>query len=1344
MASLLRCMKHLRPIINGSRPLITQLRTETWSSLRFRKTTETKNFILFSRCLTTRTKSIRRNSEFENDAINGMSKLDQILHRLDSDVRRVGRISINDVYDIVNEIKLAGGATSTQCLLIIRCCGLLLPDELPENRNKLLTTVLEDIKSLGIPLDVSHYNAILKVYLENEHTFSPTEFISEMDSKKVEPNRVTYQRLISYYCQQGDIDGASKILEFMKSKNLPINENVFNALIQGHSRVGDMENAKSIIEVMKSAKLEPTSETYTSLICGYAARGSIEDIRNAISEAESNDVSLTDKDLLEVIYVLAVNRHSEHIDEIVEKIRKQFGYNQDCINIIFRLINAKEDNTAFKVLLTMSRPSDTDSAPAGQFFIRHLVKNDTPVDKILIYCDELKRRNLNHVGLLRAVESSLYYQKPDHAFKCIEKLNEEGAVIRSHYFWPIINHYKSTNNVQGIYDTISKMCDLGCSPNFDTLLEYVYPNLDLNDLDAVIQKLKGYGLSLGAIVHPLVTHMLVENRLQTACKLVRTYPVRLMGTLVHHLTRAAVESRDLPAALQILRKINSSREANQEFDLSGQFIVDYYKMCDFSYQKLEDLLTCFKSNGFTIRPASADFVRSRMKDNVPTIINELLKELESEKGADSAEYVPNTETNDNLNEMSVKELESKHEELKLKNVNAKGVMRRLLILYCRQKNVSKALEMKSELDALDFVYSPLVYAALMDVYTYNNDMEKALECKKLIYDADQSFRIDDHKILNLAALMIKMGKYDEAVKILTEHHERNGMTDKVDLITRSTWRLLNAAAETGDPEMVQRFFDFLYSKGYITPTNMVLGALVKVHLIKNDIQGALQAFEDCCRKYNCTPWKNELLTQFIKLEDADRLQKVVDLSSEVHGEMNIMYDLAYTFISCNQFKQAKKILETPGLRARHQRLQSICEKFRDENKPEQLEQLINITKDLFDVDRDEMYYQLVMLYGELNEPAKALGVWTSMQEESVQPRNRTLIYLSNLLKKHNLSVPFAVPADEKSTIAPSFGSESKSEDIMTLIRNKQLDEALEFRRKMDNDITLRQSSFLIEALLQEERLNEAVSVFKELLIKKTPPLSGVLKFLLGKLSAVPDVDTIEHIGKQLSEDVKKTVAFNNYICRAFVNGNRSGELLQWLESGFPDNQTSFPNRGILTLLNKNPEYIDRVYNLAQSYASKGYLLPLNMMWVHFFSQENYEKADAIFKSTPEFKNKFIFIDIVRLSRETKNESMARKLVDMVKVSQMNEQLKCTSFSGLIDIQCDKNEIESALKSYEEAITLGLSPNSMKQSTLERLRNGLKALEKPLPASLTKQQPPQTVSSSDSSDSSDDEKDKRRR
>lgn len=163
--------------------------------------------------------------------------LDDQLRRLDKDLRRMGRISRQDLEDVLEEIRANRSATSSQSLMVIRCCGNLVPEEMPEVRTALVQEIWKTFNSINVPMDISHYNALLRVYLENEHQFSPTDFLAELESKSLEPNRVTYQRLVARYCQQGDIDGATRILEFMRAKNLPVNEAVFNSLILGHSQV---------------------------------------------------------------------------------------------------------------------------------------------------------------------------------------------------------------------------------------------------------------------------------------------------------------------------------------------------------------------------------------------------------------------------------------------------------------------------------------------------------------------------------------------------------------------------------------------------------------------------------------------------------------------------------------------------------------------------------------------------------------------------------------------------------------------------------------------------------------------------------------------------------------------------------------------------------------------------------------------------------------------------------------------------------------------------------------------------------------------------------------------------
>lgn len=55
---------------------------------------------------------------------------------------------------------------------------------------------------------------------------------------------------------------------------------------------------------------------------------------------------------------------------------KTSGYNQDAINCIFKLITAGQEEIAFKVFETMTKPLKTDgtSPPIGRFLIGHLTK----------------------------------------------------------------------------------------------------------------------------------------------------------------------------------------------------------------------------------------------------------------------------------------------------------------------------------------------------------------------------------------------------------------------------------------------------------------------------------------------------------------------------------------------------------------------------------------------------------------------------------------------------------------------------------------------------------------------------------------------------------------------------------------------------------------------------------------------------------------------------------------------------------------------------------------------------------------------------------------------------------
>ncbi|KAJ8982699.1 hypothetical protein NQ317_004506 [Molorchus minor] len=513
--------------------------------------------------------------------------LENSLKRIDQDVRKSGRISRRDIEDVLEEIRNTRSATSSQSLLVIRCCGNLVPEELPEIRTKLVQEIWNTLNKLNVPMDISHYNALLRVYLENEHPFSPTEFLSELESKGIDPNR------------------AKKMLLFL----------FYNRCLEG----------------------------------------------------------------------------------------------------------SREDGTP---------------APTGAFFIKQLVKAERPIDKIIKLCLKLEEEEMYDRALLLATETSLQLGKDNLAYSLLEYLSNKGIEIRQHYFWPLI--------VSKAHDTSGKGIIGYCQPA-KLLGEYVIPNLGGKSSEILAQLREG-NISIGASACSLVMSLLQRNEIKEAAIIARQVQAYYYPEVIRRpLTNAFIKTNDLEAYMTVFRSIY-----------------------------------------------------------------------------------------ENLNrKSSVTSGEEEHPAATLDKSEVVGSF------------------------ILDLAFNQRFFFALV-------------------------------------------------------------------------WRFLNSLAEIGDVEKLNKVFDTLVTKELIDVSNVLLGPLIKVHLTRKEFDKALEKFEWCVNRFRATPWKNELACQLIQAEDAEKLQKITDLSTAVHGEVNSLYDLVFAFVECGRVRQARKILETPGLQNRPQRINSACERYQQE------------------------------------------------------------------------------------------------------------------------------------------------------------------------------------------------------------------------------------------------------------------------------------------------------------------------------------------------------------------------------------------------------------------------------
>ncbi|CAG9765541.1 unnamed protein product [Ceutorhynchus assimilis] len=1219
--------------------------------------------------------------------------LEHRLRSLDQDVRKSGRISRRDIEDVLEEIRTARSATSSQSLLVIRCCGSLVPDELPEVRTKLVQEIWTVLNKINVPMDVSHYNALLRVYLENEYKFSPLEFLKNMELKCIEPNRVTYQRLIQRYCQDGDIDGATKILEFMREKLMPVNENVFNSLIYGHAQCEDMQSAHGILSVMQQAGLEPSADTYTTLLCGYAKFGNIDTIKQVIEECEAKEIWLLDKDYLDIIYSLATNNHGHLIKEILPKIKKHIGYNQDAINLTLRLINKGQVEAAYDILKTVERSKLPNGSlvPIGNFFIRQLVKCHN-LETIKKYCQQMELDGLYQRGILLATEVSLELNLNHLAFDLLLELKSQNLEIRQHYFWPLLQANKHNN--QEIVAILQKIQSLfGLIPNNETLRDWVLPNLKGKSTE-LLSLLREANISIGASASSLVTSLLSKGDIKEAALIASSVNKAIYNieSLRRPLSHALLNSNDVASYITLLRRLTQDGSVDQ-------FLIDLAKTNTKKFVEIiPKVLEGLLEEGLSVANTTAQLIEGHLHEKMTEDLSNILSKLTS------GELVPKPLTNKvhytPYHQMNVLQLEKLIENLESKNLDCLGYNRRLLTLYHREGNLEKMKTLLAKLQNIPaFDFGSGIHAILMDTLAQHGHLEEAMEEFNKVKELEKdSFKLDESKCVRLAGLMAKNGQIERAIQFLEESPCDKG--ERSYSYTSLVWRIFNSMAEEGRQEDLTKFFEALLEKDYLDVNTIILGPLIKVFIVNGDLEGALKKFEWCVDQYKLTPWKNELACKLIEAEDADKLQKLTDLSTVVHGEINSLYDLVFSFVECGRVRQARKILETPGLQNRPQRINNACERFQQEGLVKPLEGLKDATRDLNHIDRSDIYYQLLLSYIKQNDAEKSLGLWTQMQEEDLQPTDQFLLKLGSFLQEKGLQVPFAIPHPKIQKRPPQQVPLSQPEPSKPRITIKQklasndLEAGLQLFHKQPQHTSVVEASQLIEKLIHEDRLGDALEVTMKMLNNGSFPVQKIFRFLLNKLAAQGQVDQLKQIGDKLTIDVKRLVSFDNRYCHANIVANRVEEYLTTLEENI-DKATKdsleiisseFPRGGAYGILEKHPEHTEKFETIAIKYAQKGIVGPLNVLWTKYFIENNQDKITYLWDTYLKHAQRIMFQKIIQTARDTQNEDLIKRLVEHLKISNVTPGAVGNAYSCYLDVLVAKNRLESIETTFNEALS----------------------------------------------------------
>jgi pentatricopeptide repeat protein len=142
--------------------------------------------------------------------------------------------------------------------------------------------------------------------------------------------------------------------------------------------------------------------------------------------------------------------------------------------------------------------------------------------------------------------------------------------------------------------------------------------------------------------------------------------------------------------------------------------------------------------------------------------------------------------------------------------------------------------MTQELDAHNVPFSDGLNLLLIDLYGHHRRLDEALDVFSRMH-MNPDLIVLPSKIMILSARLLKVGRIDDAIRVLEKLKIDPRVTENIELtrlVNASAIRLMDAAAENGNVETIQKIFDCLEQSKALKMSRALLGSLVKVHVVR--------------------------------------------------------------------------------------------------------------------------------------------------------------------------------------------------------------------------------------------------------------------------------------------------------------------------------------------------------------------------------------------------------------------------------------------------------------------------------------------------------------------------------
>ncbi|KFB39255.1 AGAP008770-PA-like protein [Anopheles sinensis] len=361
--------------------------------------------------------------------------------------------------------------------------------------------MLETIEASNISLDISHYNALLRVYWDNEHRFSATDFLAELESKGLQPNRVTYQKLLLCSCFNGEIKEANKIFDAMKEKGLGMSQYILDMLIITNSKADELDAVTEMLEETIGANNKLSAFAFYSLLCACARKGDTAYMSQTLETCKKNNIIMREEGFIMILQSLADSGHGI------------YGNVLDDLSKIFSLVSTTKQFESFD----RAEIIEADNITECQDLAKSL--NDLMFDAEPSTEDGQKRmliilKNFINVGLtiskrLEEKLTDLYAENIDFEFKnLLGRLNEIKSGTTDKASSAAVEHL----SVPELEELIVEMTGMGLNVNALRLqlIRSLIRSNDQEKLVALLQRLEDENFEIIPDIYEEAVEMYVK------------------------------------------------------------------------------------------------------------------------------------------------------------------------------------------------------------------------------------------------------------------------------------------------------------------------------------------------------------------------------------------------------------------------------------------------------------------------------------------------------------------------------------------------------------------------------------------------------------------------------------------------------------------------------------------------------------------------------------------------------------------------------------------------------------------------------------------------------------------